>query len=61
MELKIKKINEKIELDTTMECGCKACMHLVWKAIDATYHKGGISCELSGSKYDRQNMPFYLG
>ncbi|MCM1500197.1 MAG: hypothetical protein NC124_17175 [Clostridium sp.] len=61
MELKIKKVNQKIELDTTMEFGCKACMHVVWKAIDAAHHSAGVGCWLGNPTYDRQYMPFFLG
>ncbi|CDA69908.1 unknown [Clostridium sp. CAG:510] len=60
-KLEVKKIDKKIEMDTTTE-GCKACMHfhlVMYYGSTPAYSADLSSCH--GVTYDRQGMPFWLG
>ncbi|MCM1112407.1 MAG: hypothetical protein NC399_04050 [Muribaculum sp.] len=56
MKLEVKKINKKIELDTTAE-KCTACMHVNFDAYSKEAYEEGITACYTGVSYDRQYMP----
>lgn len=60
IKLEVKKIDKKIELDTSTEA-CNACMHyeVLTYGTSKAYQADISSCY--GVRYDRQHMPFWLG
>lgn len=59
MKIEIKKIENKIELDTTTEGCLNDCLELIWAAYSEETSMEGVANCLYGSKYTAKGNIFF--